>query len=100
MSQIIISNVNGLSPNYDVYTCDVYGGNCVFLATLTNTIPPPITLNLPPSFNTVPAVGLKIITSDGCERFHILYCQNFDPLKRFQTGVQFYFMDGDNYEFQ
>jgi len=29
---------------------------------------------LPPQFNTAPIVGIKIITSDGCEKFETVVC--------------------------
>jgi hypothetical protein len=35
---------------------------------------PPITITLPPQFNTAPAVGLLLIDSIGCERFEEIYC--------------------------
>jgi hypothetical protein len=34
----------------------------------------PITITLPPQFNTAPAVGLLLIDSIGCERFEEIYC--------------------------
>lgn len=100
MTQVIITSITGLTPTYEIYACDVYGGNCLLLDILGTTVPPIVTYILPPSFDTVPAIGLKIITNDGCESFHILYCQQFNPNKLFQEGTQFYFMSGDIYEFQ
>lgn len=100
MTQVFITNISGLTPTYDIYACNVYGDDCVLLDNLGTTVPPIVSYILPSSFDTAPAIGLKIITSDGCERFHILYCQIFDPFKLFQDGTQFYFMSGDIYEFQ
>jgi hypothetical protein len=100
MTQLIITNITGLTPNYNIYVCNVYGDDCVLLDNLGTTVPPITSYFLPPSFDTAPAIGVKIITNDGCERFHILYCELFDPNKLFQDGTQFYFMSGDIYEFQ
>jgi hypothetical protein len=100
MTQVIITNITGLGPNYMIYVCNVFGDDCISLDNLTSTVPPIVSYILPPSFDTAPAIGLKIITSDGCERFHILYCENFDPEKLFQDGTEFYFMSGDIYDFQ
>ena len=100
MSQIIITNISGLTPNYEVYVCNVYGDDCVLLGLITTNVPPNVSFQLPLFYDTVPVVGLKIIQDDGCEEFHILNCGDFDPDKLFQDGVQFYFMTGDKYEFQ
>lgn len=100
MTQVIITNITGLTPTYNIYACNVYGDDCVLLDNLGSTVPPTVSYILPTSFDTAPAIGLKIITSDGCERFHILYCESFDPEKLFQDGTEFYFMSGDIYEFQ
>lgn len=99
MTQVFITNITGLTPNYEIYACNVYGDDCVLLDNLGSSVPPIVNYILPPSFDTVPAIGLKIV-SNGCERFHILYCESFDQDKLFQDGVNFYFMSGDQYEFQ
>jgi hypothetical protein len=100
MKQVIVTNISGLGPNYLIYACNVYGDDCVLLDNLGTIVPPNVSYILPPSFDTVPAIGLKIITSDGCERFHILYCESFSLEKLFQDSTEFYFMNGDNYQFQ
>lgn len=99
MTQVFITNITGLTPTYTIYACNVYGDNCVLLDNLNITVPPIVSYILPSSFDTAPAIGLKIMTND-CERFHILYCESFDPEKLFQDGTEFYFMSGDIYEFQ
>jgi hypothetical protein len=99
VKQVIITNITGLTPTYEIYACNVYGDDCVLLDNLGTTVPPTVSYILPSSFDTAPAIGLKIITN-GCERFHILYCENFDPKKLFQDGTNFYFMTGDQYDFQ
>ena len=73
MTTIQIASVTGLAFPYKVYVCDVFGNQCVFLATINSAIPPTNTLFLPPQFNTAPAIGLKLISHD-CERFEIVYC--------------------------
>jgi hypothetical protein len=52
---------------------------------------------LPPQFNSAPAIGVKVITSDGCERFKIIYCS--DDIKDFMDLEDFFFMDGVGYFF-
>jgi hypothetical protein len=52
---------------------------------------------LPPQFNTAPAIGIKVITSDGCEKFKIIYCS--EDIKTFMDLEDFFFMDGVGYFF-
>jgi hypothetical protein len=52
---------------------------------------------LPPQFNSAPAIGVKVITSDGCERFKVLYCS--EDIKEFMDLDDFFFMDGVGYFF-
>lgn len=100
MKQVIITNITGLGPTYEIYACNVFGDDCVLLDNLGSTVPPNVNYILPPFFDSVPSIGLKIITSDGCERFHILHCTDLNPDKLFQDGIQFYFMNGDKYQFE
>lgn len=101
MTQIQINNVTGVSLPYDMYICDVFGNNCILVATISNPIPPSLTITLPPIFNTAPAVGVKIIGSDGCEKFVIINCIETGPVeKQFQDGDDFFFMNYDIYQFQ
>jgi hypothetical protein len=77
MQTITISNISGLTQPYEIYVCDVYGNQCSQISTVNTSVPPSITLyNLPPIFNTAPSVGIKIITSDGCERFEVVNCSS------------------------
>jgi hypothetical protein len=57
----------------------VYGNNCILIATIGTTVPPSNTIILPSQFNTAPAVGIKIMTFDGCERFEIFNCSVLPP---------------------
>lgn len=79
MTTIDITNITGLSYPYDIYVCDIYGNNCILIATVFTSIPPSNTILLPPQFNTSPSVGIKIITLDGCERFKVVECGNLIP---------------------
>jgi hypothetical protein len=79
MTSITLLNITGLTYPYDIYVCDVYGNNCGYVAQVISSIPPTIEIVLPPPFNMAPAVGIKIITSDKCERFKIIDCLNIPP---------------------
>jgi len=72
-----IDSITGATLPYVIYICDVYGNQCVVLATINTPIPPSITLNIPSQFNNVPAIGIKIIDANGCEVFETTYC--FEP---------------------
>lgn len=98
MTQIQINTVSGLNPPYTIYACNVYGFSCVPIAIINTTVPASVPIILPVQFDSAPAVGIKIITSDGCERFEILYCN--DDNKDFQDLEDFYFQDGLLYYFQ
>ena len=66
-NQVTITSIFGLTPPFSAYCCNVYGNQCVYVG---SGVMPPITITLPPQFNTAPAVGVKIISHD-CERFEI-----------------------------
>jgi len=74
MQTITLNSITGLNLPYTVYVCDVFGNNCTVLSTVVSTVPPTFTFVLPPPFDIIPAIGIKIITSDGCERFEIYNC--------------------------
>ena len=75
MTSIELTLITGsITIPYLIYACDVYGNNCILIANILTTVPPTNTIFLPPQFNTAPAVGIKIITNDGCERFEIFNC--------------------------
>ena len=100
MTQLQINNVTGATLPYDIFICDVYGNQCILVATINVAVPPTITITLPIQFNTSPAIGLKIITPD-CEKFVIINCDELPPVgKQFQDGDTFFFMDYSVYEFQ
>lgn len=87
MTSITLLNITGLTYPYDIYVCDVYGNNCGYVAQVISSIPPTIEIVLPPPFNMAPAVGIKIITSDGCERFKIVDCNSIFPLPTCDSSV-------------
>ena len=66
MTAIEIISITGLNNPYFIEVCDVYGSNCILLSQVFTTVPPAVTLYLPPPFNSAPAVMIKITTLDGC----------------------------------
>ena len=100
MTQLQINNVTGLTLPYEIYICNVYGNNCVLVATVNTLIPPQAIITLPVEFDTAPAIGVKVVNST-CEKLFILNCVELPPRpKQFQDGDYFYFMDYDIYQFQ
>jgi hypothetical protein len=79
MTSIILNSITGLTYPYDIYVCDVYGNNCGYISQINTPVPASVEIVLPPPFSTAPAVGIKIITSDGCERFRIIDCIYLTP---------------------
>lgn len=98
MRQVEITNVSGVTLPYNLFICDVYGNQCVLVATINVAIPPNIIITLPAQFETAPAIGLKFIDSAGCEKFGIIYCP--EAGKIFQDGEIFLFMDANIYIFE
>jgi hypothetical protein len=97
MTTLEFLSIGTLTNPYTIYICDVYGLNCILVAYFTTNVPPNNSFVLPPQFNSAPAIGVKVITSDGCERFKVLYCS--DDIKDFMDLEDFYFMDGIGYFF-
>jgi len=98
MTQIEITGVSGVTLPYNIYACDVYGNQCVLLASVNVSVPPAISIVLPTEFNSAPAVGIKIIDSLGCEKFGIIYCDAKGKI--YQDGEIFIFMDANIYIFE
>lgn len=75
MTQVRIESVTGAVPIL-VYVADVYGNNQSLIGTITNTgVIPPAARFFPPSlFNSAPAIMLKLVDDNGCEKFEILDC--------------------------
>lgn len=74
MSQITINTSSGATPPYDIYICNVFGNDCVLVASIPSNAPPTVTLTLPTKFNQVPAIGLKFVDSNNCERLETVNC--------------------------
>ena len=79
MTSIILNTITGLNYPYDIYVCDVYGNNCGYISQINTPVPASVEIVLPPPFDMAPAVGIKIITSDGCERFRVIDCIYITP---------------------
>ena len=79
MTSIILNSIIGLTYPYDIYVCDVYGNNCGYISQINTPVPASVEIVLPPPFNMSPSVGIKIITSDGCERFRVIDCIYITP---------------------
>jgi len=79
MTQIQINSITGSAYPYTIFACDVYGNQCVLVSVINTSIPPTIILNIPPQFNNIPAIGLKVIDVSGCEQFEIVYCDMPTP---------------------
>ena len=98
MTSIDLDSISGLNYPFTVYVCDVYGHQCILVSVISSNVPPVNTILLPPLFSNAPAVGIKVVTTDGCERFKIFDCVNI--YKQFQDLELFDFMDGNQYDFQ
>lgn len=97
MTSLEFSSIFGLNFPFTIYICDVYGTQCILVAYINTNVPLNNLFVLPPQFNTAPAIGVKVITSDGCEKFKVLYCS--DDIKDFMDLDDFFFMDGVGYFF-
>lgn len=81
MRQIRITDISGATYPVDVFIADVYGNNQTYLGTITSgdaPNPPDTSVNyttqIPPIFNTAPAIMLLMVDSVGCRIFKILDC--------------------------
>ena len=101
MTAINIQSITGSNFPYTIYACDVYGSQCALIATIVSSVPPDNLIVLPSQFDSVAAVGIKVISDDGCERFEVVYCNLLPPVpKQFQDYEYFEFMDFEIYDFQ
>ena len=99
-SQVYVISANTVTPPFSGIACDVYGNQCQYVGSGTTF---PYLFNLTPQFNTAPALLFKIIDSVGCEVSEIINCQpeeDFSSKKQFQNFDLFFFMDGQQYNFQ
>lgn len=93
MGSIEITNVAGFTYPYTIYVCDVYGNQCILVATIYSNVPPTNSIPLPFQFNSAPAVGLKLIAGNGCEHFEILYCEKQECCLLLQDDTCFLLQD-------
>ena len=100
MKVIAIYSISGLNPPYTVYACDIYGNQCVLVSVINSPPSPYVNLFLPTEFDNAPSLGIKLITSDGCEVFKIYSCVVSLGMKQFQDLEDFEFMDNILYDFE
>ena len=94
--QIQITSISGTSP-YDVIVCDITNTYC-FSVSASTTITPIQIFNVPPPLDNVDYLLLKIIDSNGCEKFIYLDCSV--NIKTYEDGLTFIFMDGSEFIFE
>ena len=94
--QIQITAITG-TPTYDIYVCDITNTYC-FSVSASTTITPIQIFNVPPPLDNVDYLLLKIIDSNGCEKFIYLECTLDNKI--FEDGISFIFMDGPEYIFE
>jgi hypothetical protein len=74
MTEISFSGVTGMTVPFDVYCCDYYGNNCILIATINNSIPPTITIQLPPIFETYSSVLIRLSNCVNCDYEELIVC--------------------------
>lgn len=94
--QIQITAITG-TPTYDVIVCDITNTYC-FPVSASTTITPVQIFDIPPPLDNVDYLLLKIIDSNGCEKFIYLECQIEGKI--FEDGFSFIFMDGPTFIFE
>jgi hypothetical protein len=77
MTRIEISAVTGGTYPINVYVSDYYGNYETLIYTITsgNTIPPATGATLSSTFATAPAILLKMVDANGCEKIELLECR-------------------------
>ena len=99
MTQIQITNIVNSTNPCNLYICDVYENNCVFISVINSSVPPTLTILLPPPFDTAPAILIKIQDSNTCLLKKILYCGSIFTEKLFQNDITIEFQDTTPYQF-
>lgn len=76
MTRVEILAVTGTTP-INVYVSDYFGNNETLIYTILSgdTIPPPTGATLPSAFATAPAILLKLVDANGCEKIQLLECR-------------------------
>lgn len=62
-NEVVINGLTGQSPFY-VYLCDSSITTCVYIDSITGAT---YSFDIPPLFEGQTELGLKIVTSNGCE---------------------------------
>ena len=77
MTRIEISAVTGGTLPINVYVSDYYGNYETLIYTITsgNVIPPATEVTLSSVFATAPAILLKMVDANGCEKIELLECR-------------------------
>ncbi len=76
MTRVEILAVTGTTP-INVYVSDYYGNYETLIYTITSgsTIPPATGATLSSVFATAPAILLKMVDANGCEKIELLECR-------------------------
>lgn len=78
MENIIISQITGLTPPYEIYICNFIGNDCQFMEIVNDNVPPIKVYPIPSIFSGAPALTVKIIqTTDDCEKIQNVVCSYF-----------------------
>jgi len=77
MTRVEITSVTGGTYPINVYVSDIYGNYETLIYTITsgNPIPPETGVTLSTVFATAPAILLKMLDANGCERIQLLECR-------------------------
>ena len=78
MPSISINSINGVPP-YQVYFCDINQITCVTATTINTTVPPNVVLTIPPPYDILPQVLIKIIDATGCQFTQVYTCVTPTP---------------------
>jgi len=75
-NQIVLTSVTGASP-YVVYVCDATVTYCEVSAILSlgSTVPPTLTINVPPTLQGLSEFVVIIIDGNGCETLEYVSCE-------------------------
>jgi hypothetical protein len=97
-NQITILSTLG-TPPYDVYVCDITNTYCYLAVSGTNLTT--YIFDVPYPLNNVEQLLLKIIDSNGCEKFILMNCNLFEINEiLFEDGSFYLFEDGNEFIFE
>lgn len=103
MRQLEIRSISGGTLPINLYACDVYQNQCVLFGEINTPVPPIVSFILPQQFDNVPAIGILLVDSQGCERFEVGVCGDSGYTKIFQNidnDYVFQFMDFVIYQYE